>query len=94
MKFLVLTFFILVISACTAERTVLAANGEPIQGSRATSDLENTNAIRIKSKAPEQVHEGLEKLGLNEYQHHNQTLDAQHARWFGQGCPLHRSHAP
>ena len=69
MKCLVLTFFILVISACTAERTVLAANGEPIQGSRATSDLENTNAIRIKSKAPEQVHEGLEKLGLNEYQH-------------------------
>jgi len=57
MKVLVSTFFILVLSACTAERIVLAAN------------LENTNAIRIKPKAPEQVHEALKKLGLNEYQH-------------------------
>ena len=68
-KFLVSTFFILVLSACTVKHSVLAANGEPIQGSSAKLALENNNVIRIKSKAPEQVHEALEKLGLNEYQH-------------------------
>ena len=69
MKFLVSAFFVLVLSACTVEHTVLAANGETIQGSSAKLALEDTNVVRIKPRAPEQVYEALEKLGLNEYQH-------------------------
>jgi uncharacterized protein (TIGR02594 family) len=69
MKFLVSAFFVLVLSACTVEHTVLAANGETIQGSSAKLALEHTNVVRIKPRAPEQVYEALEKLGLNEYQH-------------------------